>query len=66
MPPKTEEQKESQKRYMSRFSRIQVRVEPEKYKQIQDHAEGHGESVNAFVVRAIDEAMEREQNADTH
>lgn len=45
---------------MSRFSRIQVRVEPERYKQIQSHAESRGESVNAFVVRAIDETMERD------
>lgn len=63
MPPKTDEQKESQKKYMSRFSRIQVRIEPEKYKQIQNHAESRGESVNAFVVRAVDETMKRENNA---
>ena len=60
MPPKTEAQKQSQKDYMSKFSRIQVRVEPEKYKQIQGHAESRGESVNAFVNRAIDEQMERD------
>ena len=60
LPPKTENQKKSQKDYMSKFSRIQVRVKPEKYKQIQDHAEGRGESVNAFVVRAIDETLERD------
>ena len=63
MPPKTDEQKESQKKYMSKFSRIQVRIEPEKYKQIQNHAESRGESVNAFVVRAVDETMKRENNA---
>ena len=60
MPPKTDEQKESQKKYMSKFSRIQVRVEPEKYKQIQAHAEAQGESVNGFVNRAIDETMARD------
>ena len=63
MPPKTEAQKKSQKDYMSKFARIQVRVEPEKYQQIQDHAESCGESVNAFVVRAIDETMERDNEA---
>lgn len=62
MPPKTDEQKESQKKYMSKFSRIQVRVEPEKYKQIQAHAEAQGESVNAFVNRAIDETVERDND----
>ncbi len=61
LPPKTENQKKSQKDYMSKFSRIQVRVKPEKYKQIQGHAEGRGESVNAFVVRAIDETLERDE-----
>lgn len=63
MPPKTEEQKKSQKEYMKRFSRIQVRVEKDKYKQIQDHAESRGESVNGFVTRAINQQMERDDES---
>ena len=60
MPKKTDAQKRAQKEYMSKFSRLQIRVDREKQKQIQDHAESRGESVNAFVVRAIDETMERD------
>ena len=60
MPEKTDAQKKAQKNYMSKFSRLQVRVDPEKQKRVQAHAESRGESVNAFVNRAIDETMERD------
>lgn len=61
MPEKTKEQKDSQKKYMSKFARLQIRVDKEKHKQIQDHAESRGESVNGFVTRAINETMERDE-----
>ena len=36
---------------------------PERREQIKAHAEARGESVNAFINRAIDETMEREGQA---
>lgn len=61
MPPKTEQQKKSQKEYMKRMSRIEITMKTEKGELVKAHAEGRGESVNAFVNRAIDEAMERDE-----
>jgi len=57
-----EQRKESNKRYLSNFDNIVMRVPKESgLKQtITAHAESMGESVNAFVLRAISEAMERD------
>lgn len=42
------------------YDEIKVRVPKGKKTEIQSHAEGRGESVNAFINRAIDEAIERD------
>lgn len=60
IPPKTTEQKESQKRYIAGMSRVEITMKPEKRKRLQEHAEERGESVNAFINRAIDETMEQD------
>ena len=43
-----------------RYEQILVRVQKGKRAAIQEHAQARGESMNAFVNRAIDAAMERE------
>lgn len=63
IPPKSKEQQEAQRKYMSKMARIGLTMTPEKKQRIQDHADRHGESVNAFINRAIDEAIEREKTA---
>ena len=40
-----------------------VRMERERYVAVQAHAEAQGESTTAFINRAIDEAMERDNGA---
>lgn len=60
MPGKTAAQKRAQKAYMEKFVRVEVRMAPEKRDTIQAHATAQGESVNAFINRAIDETMERD------
>lgn len=60
MPEKTEAQKRAQKKYMGKVSRVEITMEPEKKKRLQEHADSKGESVNSFVNRAIDETIERE------
>ncbi len=42
------------------YDRISVTVPQGKRDQIKAHAESQGESVNAFINRAIDETMERD------
>lgn len=65
----TEARARANKKYMEKFVELKTRVTPERKANIQAHAEAQGESVNCFINRAIDEAMERdteggEQNGD--
>ena len=57
----TEARRRANKKYNDRFVEIKVRVTPEKRAIIKDHAEKMGESATAFINRAIDEAMIRDQ-----
>ncbi len=57
----TEARKRANKKYNDRFVEIKVRVTPEKRAIIKEHAESMGESATAFINRAIDEAMVRDQ-----
>lgn len=60
MPERSDALKKAQQKYMERFSVARVRMEHDKYERVQAHAEARGESVNGFINRAIDEAMERD------
>jgi predicted HicB family RNase H-like nuclease len=59
----TEAQARAHKKYIAQFVETKVRMTPERRDQIKAHAESRGESVNAFINRAIDETMEREGKA---
>lgn len=61
MPERSTALKKAQQKYMEKFAVARVRMERERYEAVQAHAEAHGESVNAFVVRAIAETMERDK-----
>lgn len=54
-----EQRKAANERYLSKFEQIQVRVEAGQKEAIKAYAENNGESVNAFILRATREAMER-------
>ena len=56
----TEAQARAHKKYIAQFVETKVRMTPERREEIRAHAARHGESVNGFINRAIDEAMERE------
>lgn len=62
MPQKyTEARKEGNRRWdAANLDRLSVAVPKGKKNSIKAHAESRGESVNAFINRAIDETMERE------
>ena len=60
----TEARKRANKKYNDRFVEIKVRVTPEKRSIIKEHAESMGESATAFINRAIDEAIARDQKTD--
>lgn len=56
----TEAQEKAHKRYMKNFVEVKVRMTPEKRSIIQEHASKLNESATAFINRAIDETMERD------
>lgn len=52
----------AQNKYISKaYDRINLTVEKGKKEQIKLHAESNGESVNGFINRVINEAIERER-----
>lgn len=56
-----DQRKASNEKYLATLDEIKVRVPKGKKDIIKAHAESKGESVNAFIIRAVDEAMEREK-----
>jgi uncharacterized protein (DUF1778 family) len=60
MPISKPQQKAVAKYNAKNYERIELRVSMGQKEQIKAHAESRGESVNAFVNRAIDETMERD------
>lgn len=60
MGEKSEAQKRAQKAYIEKFARIEIRTTVDKRSSIQAHADAHGESVNGFINRAIDETIQRD------
>lgn len=66
MSPKSQQQREAADKYLrEKVDTIAVRVPKGRKVEIQNHARAHGESVNAFVVRAIDQAIEDDLREDT-
>lgn len=51
-------------KYRAKFSMLQIRVQQEERDKIAEHAAGRGESMTAFIRRAVRETMERD-NADS-
>ncbi len=63
MAIKSEAQKKAVAKYnAANYERIELRVDKGKKDTIRAHAEAQGESLNAFINRAIDETMERESS----
>lgn len=60
----TNARKEANKRYMENFVELKVRTTPEHRDAVKAHAASKGESTTAFVVRAINETMERDTKTE--
>lgn len=54
------QQKAVNKYVKNNYDRINVTFAKGRKEEIKAHAKSHGESVNAFIVRAVNEAMERD------
>ena len=59
----TEAQARAHKKYIAQFVETKIRMTPERRDVVKAHAASRGESLNAFINRAIDEIMERESDA---
>lgn len=59
-----EQRKAANERYLSKMEEIRVRMPKESglKEAIQAHAEARRESVNAFILRAVQETMERDSD----
>ena len=62
MPISEARRKANEKWNAKAYDEIKVRVSKGSKADIQAHAEAHSESLNGFVNRAIDEAIERDKN----
>lgn len=63
--PTGEAQKRATARYLQKQDEIKVRFPKGRKAEIQAHAEAMGESLNAFVGRAINETMERDKQGES-
>ena len=61
MAIKSDAQRRAVAKYnLENYERIELRVPKGKKETIKAHAESNGESVNAFINRAIEETLERD------
>lgn len=60
----TEAKQRANKKYRQKFEYLQARVPAEEKDAICSHAEEMGESLNAFMRRAIAETMERDNKPE--
>lgn len=58
----SESRLKANKKYLSQFSDVKIRLKPDEHKAVQEHANQTSESVAAFIKRAINETMERDKN----
>ena len=60
MSPKTDAQKKAQKKYMENVATIQIRTNETHRDEIKAHSKARNESVNTFILRAIDQAIKQD------
>ena len=52
---------EGNRRYLEKQDSVLIRIPKGRKAELQAHAEEQGESLNGFIVRAVDEAIERDE-----
>lgn len=56
-------QRKATDKYLEKFDEMRVRVPSGQKAVFKAHAEAHGESLNSFIIRAMTEAVERDNAA---
>ena len=63
MENKTSEARlKANKKYLSQFKDVKIRLKPNEHEELQEHAKNTGESVAAFIKRAIAETIKRDNS----
>ena len=62
--PYNEISKAATNKYRSNFALIQIRLDKSDRDKIVAHAKSHGESMNAFIIRAINNTLKSDQKQD--
>ena len=65
MSEKTPAQRKAQRKYMESRATIQIVTSIDRREAIKAHALAQNESVNAFIIRAIAETMERDDAGES-
>ena len=60
----SEAQRKATDKYLEKFDEMRVRVPKGRKETVKTHAEAQGESLNAFINRAINETMERDGSGE--
>jgi len=56
----TPARKRANEKYNAKFHEVKVRMDSERHEIVKKHAHDQGESTSAFINRAIDEVIERD------
>ena len=62
--PVSEAQRKAAAKYLEKLDEIRIRMPKGRKDEIKAHAESRGQSVNGFIITAIDEKMERDRKGD--
>ncbi len=62
--PVSEAQRKAAAKYLEKLDEIRIRMPKGRKDEIKAHAETQGQSVNSFIIAAIDEKMERDRKGD--
>ncbi|MGN0488436.1 MAG: plasmid mobilization protein [Ruminococcus sp.] len=64
MKNKTSEARlKANKKYLSQFKDVKIRLKPNEHEELQEHAKNTGESVAAFIRRAIAETIKKDNTS---
>ena len=62
--PVSEAQRKAAAKYLEKLDEMRIRMPKGRKDEIKAHAETQGQSVNSFIIAAIDEKMERDRKGD--
>lgn len=62
--PVSEAQKKASAKYLDKLDEVRIRMPKGRKDVIQSHAAAQGESMNQYIISAVDQRMKKEQKGD--